>query len=90
MVGFFILGMLAWGMAIGWIGELLLGRAKPGKTNWGQALVAGAAGSLIAGSVGSFIAGEGFQFRPAGIIASVIGAVIVVVVWNAIAPRKER
>jgi len=81
--------MLIWGMAIGWIAQMLLGKSrKAGQYDWLQALVAGVAGSFVGGAIGSLIAGEGFELRPSGIIGSIIGAVIVVLVWNAIAARR--
>lgn len=89
-MGLFIIGMLVWGMAIGWIGQLILGKARRAKDqNWLQALIAGAAGSIVGGSLGSLLLGEGFQLKMGGIIASILGAVIVLVVWDAIAGRKK-
>jgi uncharacterized membrane protein YeaQ/YmgE (transglycosylase-associated protein family) len=85
----FFLFLILWGMAIGWIAQLILGRARKTKDrDWLQAMIAGAAGSFIAGAAGSMLLGEGFAFRPGGIIGSVIGAVVVVAIWNAIAARK--
>lgn len=89
-MGLFIIGMLVWGMAIGWVGQMLLGKARKAKDrNWGQALVAGAAGSLVGGSLGSVLMREGFQLKMGGVIASIIGAVIVLLVWDAISARKK-
>jgi uncharacterized membrane protein YeaQ/YmgE (transglycosylase-associated protein family) len=84
-----ILGMLVWGMAIGWIGQLILGKARRSKDrNWGQALIAGVVGSFVGGAIGSVLMGEGFQLKVGGIVASIIGAVIVVAIWDAITARK--
>ena len=89
-MGLFLIGMLVWGMAIGWIAQMLLGRArKAGQYDWLQAIVAGVAGSFVGGAIGSLLAGEGFAFRPSGIIGSIIGAVIVVLIWNAFAARRK-
>ena len=89
-MGLFLIGMLVWGMAIGGIAQMLLGKArKAGQYDWLQALVAGAVGSFVGGAIGSLLAGEGFQLRPSGIIGSIIGAVIVVAAWNAIATRRS-
>lgn len=87
--GLFFLGVLLWGMAIGWIGQMLVGRArKPGSYDWLQALIAGAAGSLVGGTLGSLLMGEGFQLKIGGIVASIIGAVLVLLVWNALRARR--
>jgi uncharacterized membrane protein YeaQ/YmgE (transglycosylase-associated protein family) len=88
-VGLFFLGLLLWGVAIGWIGQLLIGKArKPGDRDWYQALIAGAVGSLVGGTIGSLLAGEGFQLRIGGIVASILGAVIVLLVWNAVRAKR--
>jgi len=90
VIGLFIIGMIVWGMAIGWVGQMILGKARKAKDqNWLQALVAGAVGSLVGGSLGSILLGEGFQLKMGGILASIAGAVIVLLVWDAFAARKK-
>jgi uncharacterized membrane protein YeaQ/YmgE (transglycosylase-associated protein family) len=85
-----LLGIVAWGMAIGWIAQMLLGKArKAGQYDWLQAIIAGIAGSFVGGAIGGLIAGQGFQFRPSGIIGSIIGAIIVVAIWNAVTSRRK-
>jgi uncharacterized membrane protein YeaQ/YmgE (transglycosylase-associated protein family) len=51
-------------------------------------LVAGFAGSFVGGMIGSFLAGDGFNLRPSGIIGSVLGAVIVLAIWQAVQAKK--
>jgi uncharacterized membrane protein YeaQ/YmgE (transglycosylase-associated protein family) len=88
-VGLFLLGMLLWGLAIGWVGQLLLGTGRRAdERDWLQALVAGVAGSFVGGTVGSLLLGEGFQLRPGGVVASIAGAVVVLLAWNAIAGAR--
>lgn len=85
----FFIGMLVWGMAIGWVGQLILGRGrKAGQYDWLQALIAGVAGSFLGGALGSVLMGEGFQLRLGGIVASIAGAVIVLAIWYAVVARK--
>jgi uncharacterized membrane protein YeaQ/YmgE (transglycosylase-associated protein family) len=83
-----IIGALVWGMAIGWIGQMLLGGKGLGNTDWLQALVAGAVGSVVGGTLGSYVLGEGFKLQLGGILSSIAGAVIVLLVWRAVAKRK--
>ncbi len=83
-----IIGALVWGMAIGWIGQMILGGKGIGNNDWLQALVAGAVGSILGGTVGSLLRGEGFQLQIGGIIGSIIGAVVVLLIWRAVAKRK--
>lgn len=85
----FIVAILVFGMAIGWISQMLLGRARAAKDrNWLEAIAAGAAGSLVGGTLGSLLLGEGFQVRLGGIVASIAGAVMVLAVWYAVRARR--
>jgi len=85
----FIVAILVFGMAIGWIAQMLLGRARAAKDrNWLEAIIAGAVGSLVGGTLGSFLLGEDFQLRLGGILASIAGAVIVLAVWYAVRARR--
>ena len=88
-MGLFLIGLLVWGLAIGWVAQMLLGRSrKRGQYDWLQALIAGVAGSFVGGAIGSVLMGEGFQLRFGGIIGSIVGAVIVLAIWYAIAGRR--
>jgi uncharacterized membrane protein YeaQ/YmgE (transglycosylase-associated protein family) len=83
-----ILGIIVFGMAIGWIAQMILGRSRLGSRNWGEALVAGLVGSFVGGLLASLIAGDGFDLRPSGIIGSIVGAVIVLLIWGSIRSRS--
>jgi uncharacterized membrane protein YeaQ/YmgE (transglycosylase-associated protein family) len=84
-----ILGLIVFGMGIGWIAQLILGRTRPGRRNWGQALAAGLIGSFVGGLLVSLIMGDGLELRASGIIGSIVGAVIVVLVWDRVAGRTR-
>jgi uncharacterized membrane protein YeaQ/YmgE (transglycosylase-associated protein family) len=84
-----IIGALVWGMAIGWVAQMILGQGGMAKNNWLQALIAGALGSVVGGTIGSLLLGEGLTLRLGGIISSIVGAVIVLLVWAAISKRKK-
>ena len=76
-----ILGLLAFGMLVGWLAGLILGQGtKPS----GRALVAGLAGSFIGGLLASLLAGDGLELKPTGLIGSLVGAIIVLAIWAAI------
>ncbi len=84
---FLILGLLVFGLAIGWIGQLVLGMGtKPNA----QSLIAGVAGSFVGGLLASLIAGDGLALRPSGLIGSVIGAIIVLLIWRAVSRSRPR
>ena len=84
---YLILALLAIGLASGWIAQLIVGRSH-GRTDWTQALIAGFIGSFVGGLLASLIAGDGFDFRPSGLIGSIVGAVIVTAVWGLIRGRQ--
>jgi len=81
------LALLAIALAAGWIAQLIVGRSH-GRTDWTQALIAGFIGSFVGGLLASLIAGDGFEFRPSGLIGSIVGAVIVTAVWGLIRGRQ--
>jgi uncharacterized membrane protein YeaQ/YmgE (transglycosylase-associated protein family) len=82
-----ILGILLFGMVVGAAAQWVLGRDGRG-IDWGMALIAGLVGSFIGGLLGSLLAGDGLDFRPSGLIGSFIGAVVVTLIWRAIAARR--
>lgn len=83
-----ILALIASGMAIGWAAQLILGTSRT-TIDWTLALVAGLLGSFVGGMIASLLAGDGLAVQPSGIIGSLIGAIIVVVVWQrVIVPRR--
>jgi uncharacterized membrane protein YeaQ/YmgE (transglycosylase-associated protein family) len=84
---YLILALLAVAMASGWIAQLIVGRSH-GRTDWTQALVAGFVGSFVGGLLASLIAGDGFEFRPSGLIGSIVGAVIVTAAWGLLRGRR--
>ncbi len=80
-----ILAILAFGMLVGWLAQIVVsGSTTPNA----QSLIAGLLGSLVGGTLGSLLSDEGFKLQFSGILGSFVGAVIVVLVWNAIAARK--
>jgi uncharacterized membrane protein YeaQ/YmgE (transglycosylase-associated protein family) len=42
----------------------------------------------VGGLLASLIAGDGFEFRPSGLIGSILGAVIVTAVWGLMRGRR--
>ncbi|MFZ2509832.1 MAG: hypothetical protein WAW85_01915 [Gordonia sp. (in: high G+C Gram-positive bacteria)] len=76
-----IIGIILWGMLIGAAAQLLLGANKHGGVNWTVALAAGVLGSFLGGLIIGLIDGHGFEFRPSGVIGSLVGAVILTGIW---------
>ena len=75
-----ILFIIVFGMAAGWIAQMILG----GGGSWGEALGAGLVGSFVGGLLTSLLAGDGLAFSPSGVIGTIVGALIVLAIWRAI------
>ena len=81
---------IIWTMIIGFIVGLVARAVMPGKDKMGVVLtgvlgVAGAViGSLVGRAVGLYAAGE-----PAGLLLSVLGAVVVLVLYRRLAPKAS-
>ena len=84
-----LFGLLGFGMIIGAIAQIVLGRDGQG-IDWAMALGAGLIGSFVGGLLASLLAGDGLAFKPSGLIGSFIGAIIVTLIWRAIAQRRQR
>jgi uncharacterized membrane protein YeaQ/YmgE (transglycosylase-associated protein family) len=82
-----ILALLAIALAAGWIAQVIVGRIH-GRTDWTEALVAGFIGSFVGGLLASLIAGDGLDFRPSGLIGSILGAIIVTAGWGLVRGRR--
>jgi len=76
-----ILGLILFGMLVGAGAQLILGRSAKG-IDWAVALVAGLVGSFLGGLLISLLSGDGLQFRPSGIIGSLVGALLVTAGWQ--------
>ncbi len=81
-----ILMIIVFGLAIGWVAQLILGQ---GTRPNGMSLFAGLVGSFVGGLVISLISGDGFDIRPSGIIGSLLGAIIVLAVVGAVRNRSN-
>jgi uncharacterized membrane protein YeaQ/YmgE (transglycosylase-associated protein family) len=84
-----ILGILGFGVLIGWTAQLLLGR-RGARLNWGVAILAGIVGSFVGGLLGSLIAGDGLALKPSGIIGSLVGALIITGIWSYFDNQRSR
>jgi uncharacterized membrane protein YeaQ/YmgE (transglycosylase-associated protein family) len=82
-----ILGILAFGMGIGALAQLILGRRGRG-IDWTTALIAGLVGSFVGGLLISLLAGDGLALRPSGIIGSLIGAILLTLLLGGRSARR--
>ncbi|MEO7398236.1 MAG: GlsB/YeaQ/YmgE family stress response membrane protein [Ilumatobacteraceae bacterium] len=89
MIGF-ILFLLLIGLVAGFLARALV----PGKDpmSVGQTIILGIVGSFIGGFIGYVLFrkdGEDGAFQAAGLIGSVVGAVIALLVWRAVQGRSR-
>ncbi len=89
MIGF-ILSLLIIGIIAGFIARLLV----PGRDPMGflQTMVLGIVGSFVGGFLGYVLFGHDIQdgaLQASGIIGSIIGAVIVLLVWRLVTHRNH-
>jgi uncharacterized membrane protein YeaQ/YmgE (transglycosylase-associated protein family) len=82
---FSLIGTLIVGLVVGLIARAL----KPGDDSmgWIMTIVLGVVGSLVAGYAGRAL-GWYQPGQPAGWIASVIGAIVLLVLWGFVAKRR--
>ena len=81
-----ILGILVFGMLVGWLAQLVVGM---GTRPNAQSLIAGLVGSFVGGTLANLIAGDGLDIAPSGLIGSFVGAVIVLLIWRLVDSRKS-
>lgn len=84
---FTILGWLLFGLIAGFIARALV----PGKDDIGilRTIVLGVVGSVLGGLVFGLLTVGIRGFQPAGWIGSIIGAVVVLVIYNQVTGRKR-
>ncbi len=82
IIGFIIVGLIA-----GFVARAVV----PGKDDFGiiGTIVLGMVGSFVGGLLGSLLFGDGLNFSASGIIGSIIGTIIALVVYNQVTGRKK-
>ncbi len=75
-----------WSLIVGFVVGLIARAVVPGADQMGFILTSllGIGGSLVGGFIGGLVSRpkEGSRFHPAGFFLSIIGAVVVLLVWN--------
>jgi uncharacterized membrane protein YeaQ/YmgE (transglycosylase-associated protein family) len=77
-----ILAILAFGILVGGLAGLITGTQ-----DWGKRIIYGLAGSFVGGLLASLLAGDGLALRLSGILGSIVGAVILMLIDQAVSNR---
>ncbi len=77
---------VVWWLLIGLVAGLIARAVVPGRDSMGLlgTLLLGLIGSLIGGFIGNLLAGGDGDFSPTGLIGSILGAIVALLVWRAI------
>ncbi len=77
---------LIWSLIVGFVVGLIARAVVPGTDKMGIILttVLGIVGSLVGGFLGALVSRpkEGSRFHPAGFLLSIIGAIVVLLLWR--------
>ena len=80
---------IIWSIIVGFVIGLIARAVVPGGQHMGfiATVVLGIVGSLVGGLLGRLISKprEGATFHPAGFILSIVGAIVLLVIWGMVA-----
>ncbi|HUQ42511.1 MAG TPA: GlsB/YeaQ/YmgE family stress response membrane protein [Candidatus Limnocylindrales bacterium] len=83
LIGFLIVGLIA-----GFIARALVpGRDQMG---WLGTMILGIIGSFVGGTLAALLFGGSLDLNAAGLIGSVIGSIIVLLIWRAMGGERTR
>lgn len=83
LIVFLIVGLIA-----GFIARALV--PGPDPMGWVGTLILGVIGSFVGGTLGSLLFGGTLDITSAGLIGSIIGAIIVLLIWRAMSGGRAR
>ena len=90
MEGQGMISIIVW-LVIGFVAGLIARAVVPGKQSMGiiPTTLLGIAGSLVGGVVGHVLGGGGSGFTPSGIIGSIVGAIVLLLIILAVQRRRH-
>ena len=83
LIVFLVLGLIA-----GFIARALV--PGPDPMGWVGTMVLGVIGSFVGGTLAALLFGGTLDINPAGLIGSIVGSVIVLLIWRAMGGERTR
>ena len=83
LIVFLIVGLIA-----GFIARALV--PGPDQMGWLGTMILGIIGSFVGGTLAALLFGGSFDISAAGLIGSVIGSIIVLLIWRAMGGERTR
>jgi uncharacterized membrane protein YeaQ/YmgE (transglycosylase-associated protein family) len=80
-----IFAILGFGIIVGFIAGWITGTR-----DWGKRILYGLLGSFVGGLLASLIAGDGLELRASGLIGSIVGAVVLMLIDRAVSSRGDK
>ena len=81
IIAFLIVGLIA-----GFIARALV--PGPDPMGWLGTMILGIAGSFVGGTLAALVFGGTLELSASGIIGSIVGAIIVLLIWRAMGGRR--
>ena len=85
---FTILGWILFGLIAGFIARALV--PGPDPMGWFGTMILGIIGSFVGGTLAALLFGGTLDINAAGLIGSVVGAIIVLLIWRAMGGERTR
>ena len=83
LIVFLIVGLIA-----GFIARALV--PGPDPMGWLGTMVLGVVGSFVGGTLAALLFGGSLDVTPAGLLGSIVGAIIVLLIWRAMGGERTR
>lgn len=83
------MNIIAWvlvGLVAGAIARLIVPARQP--LGWGGTIVLGLGGSLLGGWLATVVLEDNGEFSPAGLLGSIVGAVLILLILRVLARRR--
>src|ERR1700741_2241753 len=82
---------IVWWLLVGLIAGFIARALVPGRDAMGVlgTIVLGLVGSLVGGFIGSILTSNDTNFQPSGLIGSIIGAIIALLVYRSVSGRRR-